>query len=299
MTVTRQPSWSGRHADAADLLVSAAFGLVVGVGTIAQRGTDPDAVLAAISLGAAVGLAVLWSLRRRRGRAEQEARARLEQRLEIARELHDVVAHHVSVIGIQAAAARRTLGGPPDATTTALAAIEASSRAAVQEMQHLVITLRRDDDPAHTGATAAETAPAPGLRDLPDLFRNTTSAGLRVEATGFVDARLAAVPASIQVALYRVTQEALTNALRHGGSTVVAVAIRVEPGRMTLSVDDGPGSSARPGAAPGGGLGIPGMVERMRAVGGTLTAGPAADGGYSVVASVPVDLPSEPAVAGR
>ena len=120
-----------------------------------------------------------------------------------------------------------------------------------------------------------------------------------MEATGFVDPRLAAVPASIQVALYRVTQEALTNALRHGRSTVVAVAIRVEPGRMTLSVDDGPGSSARPGAAPGGGLGIPGMVERMRAVGGTLTAGPAADGGYSVVASVPVDLPSEPAVAGR
>ena len=163
MTVTRQPSWSGRHADAADLLVSAAFGLVVGVGTIAQRGTDPDAVLAAISLGAAVGLAVLWSLRRRRGRAEQEARTRLEQRLEIARELHDVVAHHVSVIGIQAAAARRTLGGPPDATTTALAAIEASSRAAVQEMQHLVIQrLRRDDDPVHSGGNGRRDRTGPG-----------------------------------------------------------------------------------------------------------------------------------------
>ena len=233
MTVTRQPSWSGRHADAADLLVSAAFGLVVGVGTIAQRGTDPDAVLAAISLGAAVGLAVLWSLRRRRGRAEQEARARLEQRLEIARELHDVVAHHVSVIGIQAAAARRTLGGPPDATADRPGrhrGIEPGRRpgdAAPRDHAPPATTTRRD-----TGATAAETAPAPGLRDLPDLFRSTTSAGLRVEATGFVDARLAAVPASIQVALYRVTQEALTNALRHGGSTVVAVAIRVEPGRI-------------------------------------------------------------------
>ena len=294
MTVTRHPSWSGRHADAVDLLVSASFGVVVGVGTIAQRGTTTDAVLAAISLGVAVGLAVLWSLRRRRGRAEQEARVRLEQRLEIARELHDVVAHHVSVIGIQAAAARRTLGGPPDATATALAAIEVSSRAAVQEMQHLVITLRRADDPAHEDVTTAGTAPAPGLRDLPDLYRNTTAAGLRVDATGLADPRLAMLPASIQVAIYRVIQEALTNALRHGGSADAAVAIRVEPGRIRLSVENGLGSSARPGVIPGGGLGIPGMVERMRAVGGTLTAGPTADGGYAVVASVPTELPSGP-----
>ena len=148
-----------------------------------------------ISLGAAVGLAVLWSLRRRRERAEQEARARLEQRLEIARELHDVVAHHVSVIGIQAAAARRTLGGPPDATAAALAAIEASSRAAVQEMQQLVITLRRDDDPATARTTAAETATGPGPRDLPDLFdRIDAGRSAGRTATGFDEPRLAGLP---------------------------------------------------------------------------------------------------------
>ncbi len=95
----------------------------------------------------------------------------LEQRLEIARELHDVVAHHVSVIGIQAAAARRTLAGSPDATAAALAAIEASSRAAVQEMQHLVVTLRHDDGGGVSEATTGAIVPrdpAPGLRDVPE-----------------------------------------------------------------------------------------------------------------------------------
>ena len=160
MIASRIASLDRRHPDAVDLAVSGAFGLAIGVGTIAQRGTATDSVLAAVTLGLGVGVAVLWSLRRRRHRAEREARAMLEQRLEIARELHDVVAHHVSVIGIQAAAARRTLTGSPEATAAALAAIEASSRAAVQEMQHLVVTLRHDDGGGISEATTASSRPA-------------------------------------------------------------------------------------------------------------------------------------------
>ncbi len=117
---------------------------------------------------------------------------------------------------------------------------------------------------------------------------------MRVDATGLDDPRLTEVPASIQVALYRVAQEALTNALRHSSSAEAAVAIRVEPERITLSVVNGSGAVVRPRVASGG-LGIPGMIERMRAVGGTLAAGPTADGGYSVVAVVPVELPTRAA----
>ena len=126
MTATRTRSLARRHPDAVDVVVATAFGLTVGAGTIAQRGTDTDTLLAAASLGLAIGLAILWSLRRRRDRTQREAQAILEQRLEVARELHDVVGHHVSVIGIQAAAARRTLGRSPDETAAALTAIEAS-----------------------------------------------------------------------------------------------------------------------------------------------------------------------------
>ena len=232
MTLTSGRSWAARHPDAADIVVSAAFAVVVAVGTIAQRGTGPDALLAAASLGLGVGVAVLWSLRRRRDRVEREARAVLEQRLEIARELHDVVAHHVSVIGIQAAAARRTIDRSPAEAAAALSAIEASSRAAVLEMQRLVTTLRRPDDPGvsqDTGdARSVPLPPAPRLADLPGLCDRMEAAGLRVERVG-LDApsldRVSGLPGSTQVAFYRVAQEALTNALRHAGPVDVSLSL--------------------------------------------------------------------------
>src|SRR6478735_5845125 len=209
MTSTSGRSWAARHPDAADSAVSAAFAVVVAVGTIAQRGTGADALLAAVSLGLGVGIAVLWSLRRRRDRAEREARALLEQRLAIARELHDVVAHHVSVIGIQAAAARRTIDRSPADAAAALSAIEASSRAAVLEMQQLVTTLRNPDEPGVSqdigGARSVPLPPAPALADLPGLCDRMEAAGLRIERVGLDAARLEGVadlPGSTQVALY-------------------------------------------------------------------------------------------------
>ena len=146
--------------------MSAAFGLVVFGGTVVQRGTETDAVLAAAGLGLAVGRgpALVVPSPARPGRSGRR-RAMLEQRLDIARELHDVVAHHVSVIGIQAAAARRTLGRSPDDTAAALTAIEASSRAAVEEMQRLVTTLRRDDDAGSGGPV--QSPPHPRRADPP------------------------------------------------------------------------------------------------------------------------------------
>jgi signal transduction histidine kinase len=294
MTPTSGRSWPARHPDAADIVISAAFAVVVAVGTIAQRGTGTDALLAAVSLGLGVGVAVLWSLRRRRDRVDREARALLEQRLSIARELHDVVAHHVSVIGIQAAAARRTIDRSPVETAAALTAIEASSRSAVLEMQRLVTTLRHPDETADTqdsgGTRSVPVAPAPALADFPDLCDRMEVAGLRIERVA-VDAAalggIAGLPASMQLALYRVAQEALTNALRHAGSVDVSVSLLPEGDWVTLAIVSGSPTSPRPAPTPGGGLGIPGMRERMGAVGGTLDASPTADGGFAVTARVP------------
>ncbi len=118
-------------------------------------------------------------------------------------------------------------------------------------------------------------------------------AGLHVVVTGLDEPHLSAVPASTQVALYRVAQEALTNALRYGGTIDVSVALRIVPGGLRLSVEHGPASGTRPVLAPGSGMGIPGMRERMGAVGGTLDAGRTAAGGFAVVATVPVETPIE------
>lgn len=294
MTFTSGRNWAARHPDAADIAIAAAFAVVVALGTIAQRGTGSDALLAAVSLGLGVGVAVLWSLRRRRDRVEREARALLEQRLAIARELHDVVAHHVSVIGIQAAAARRTIDRSPTDAVAALSAIEASSRSAVIEMQRLVTTLRHPDEAGDShgagGARSVPLPPAPTLADVPDLCDRMEAAGLRIERVGFDAARgegVAVLPGSTQLALYRVAQEALTNAVRHAGSVDVSVSLLVEGDWLTLSIVSGPPTTPRPAQTPSGGLGIPGMRERMGAVGGTLEAGPTADGGFVVTAHVP------------
>lgn len=249
-------------------------------------------------------------------------KAVIDERLRIARELHDVVAHHVSVMGVQAAAARRVLARDPEAAAVALSSVEGSSRSAVGEMRALLGTLRDATPPSQglAGATpgagpgeadrragpgepAAHRAPDPGLRDLPDLVAAAVAPGFHCgyelveDAPGALDA----VPAPLGLSTYRIVQEALSNVRRHSSATRVSVVVRVETqrGRYVEAevVDDG-----RPlGATSGTGLGLLGMRERIASHGGQLDVGPRLLGGYRVRVRFPLqrgESPTAPADPG-
>lgn len=211
--------------------------------------------------------------------AEREvtaAQAVALDRVRIARELHDVVAHHVSAMGVQAGAARAVMDRDPDAARTALAGVEHSARAALDELRHLLETLR-------TSPAEAPDASTVRLSDLSALVAHATENGLPTTLTVIGEER--ALPDVAQVNIYRVAQEALTNARRHGGPDAEAdVRLRYGPDAVELEVVN-TGRSAPP-ARPG--LGIVGMRERAAASGGTLEAGPRARGGYLVRLRVPL-----------
>jgi signal transduction histidine kinase len=223
----------------------------------------------------------LADLAERAERAEREQGLLAERRVaaertRIARDLHDVVAHSVSVMVIQAAAARRNLASAPDSAAEALEAIEATGRQTMTELRAILGVLREDSvDPAF--------APQPSLAGLEAL---TTGDDLPVELTVVGDLR--AVPESVSVTSYRLVQEALTNVRRHAG-TVNSVAVRVGVGErdVTIEVTDN-GRGAGVAASPDG-FGIIGMRERVTAVGGTFEAGPRPGGGWRVRAVLPLD----------
>lgn len=227
-------------------------------------------------------------LARERERTAQQA-VTLD-RVRIGRELHDVVAHHVSVMGIQAGAARRALGtGTVDQAADALAAIERSARQAVDELHRLVTTLRSPDDPddeAIDGPSTRTTA------QLPQLIDEVRAAG-RPAALTVVGEPVPLGPL-VDTTLYRVAREAVTNSLKHAGASAsIDVRLRFTADAVELEiVDTGVGSraaSVQPsGRSGGGGLGQVGMRERLAAIGGTLEAGPRSRGGYLVRASVPL-----------
>jgi signal transduction histidine kinase len=213
-------------------------------------------------------------------------RAINEERTRLARELHDVVAHHVAVIGIQAGAARRTLDRP-EIARGALSAVEGTARTTIDELDRLLSVLRSRD---------GETGSAPsGLGALPELMADTRALGLEVRFSVHGDAR--DVPESIGVTLYRITQEALTNTLKHGNASLAEVHLRYGDRTVEVEVvDDGrPGPTPYPGATPpqgtatsGAGLGQRGMRERVDLHGGELHLGPRPRGGYRVHAVLPV-----------
>ncbi|WP_296138055.1 sensor histidine kinase [uncultured Tessaracoccus sp.] len=209
--------------------------------------------------------------------AELVASAIEEERLRIARELHDVVAHHVTAMSVQAAAARRLLERDPARAAAPLKHIESSARAAVQDLRTMVLTLRDSDQRTGTGSL-------PTLADLDELVALVRDGGRDVTLDRIGDTPR--VSPAVELTLYRVAQEGLTNAVKHAGPVAhIAVRLRTTPRAVELEVsDDG---RASPALLPGSGTGLTGMRERLAAVGGTLKAGPKARGGYLVRATVP------------
>jgi signal transduction histidine kinase len=203
--------------------------------------------------------------------AEQAVAA---ERARIARELHDIVAHHLSVVVLHAAGARASGGADP----ATLEEIEHSGRQALTETRRLFGVLRDPDQ--KTGR-----APQPGISELPALAGSLRAAGLEVSLS--IDGDHTALPPAVQVSAYRIVQEALTNVLKHAGPARAEVIVGCADSAVTIEVtDDGPGNPAAP--APGGGQGLAGMRERVALFGGDLCAGPRPGGGFAVCARLPV-----------
>ena len=212
-----------------------------------------------------------------REREESARRAVFEERVRIARELHDVVAHHVSMMGVQAGAARMVVDRDPGKAKEALAAIETSSRQAVDELHRLLGFLRQ------AGETD-DLAPNPGMSQLPGLVAGMRRSDLAVEVD--VEGEERPLPPTVDVSAYRIVQEALTNTLKHGGASRADVRLRYGPGELELEiVDDGRGAGDP--SQTGGGLGLIGMRERAALHGGQLTAGPVSGGGFAVRVRLP------------
>jgi signal transduction histidine kinase len=204
--------------------------------------------------------------------AEADRRRAEEQRLGIAREVHDVVAHSLAMINVQAGVAAHVADRRPDEAKAALLAIKEASRSALADLRATLGVLRSGDD----------RAPTPGLALLPDLISIASAAGITVRADG--DA--GSLPAPVDVAAYRILQESLTNVVRHGrGADTVTIRLVRTGDQLEITVRDN-GRGAKPTASAGNGL--RGMAERAHALGGETTAGPAPGGGYQVYARLPL-----------
>jgi signal transduction histidine kinase len=263
------------------------LGVAAAIAVVIVDGLFDPAPWGEAAFGAVV-MFVAWDLGRylrlRQERAaqalrEQAAEARrvvIEERARIARELHDVVAHRVSLMTVQAGAAKAVAAEDPEGARRAMAAVEEAGRQALDELRHLLGVLRPETDPDGLD-------PQPGLADLPRLVEQLRGAGVDVSlATDGVPAEL---PARVDLFAYRIVQEALTNVLKHAGpGTRTEVRLGADRHGIVIEVlDDGRGASVLPGA----GHGIVGMRERALLLGGTLDAAPRPGGGFRVVAHLP------------
>jgi signal transduction histidine kinase len=240
-----------------------------------------------VLLPGAVGIYVrtrtqlLAALRERaeRAEAEQELLARdavLTERTRIAREMHDAVGHRVSLMVLQAGAIEMAAADPQRVEQLA-GQVQTAGRQALDELRQMVGVLRAGD------TEDAPLAPQPGLDALPRLIDESRQAGLAVELTGLPDD--APLDPALSRAAYRIVQEALTNAGKHAPGASVRVAVERPPGQLVVRVVNGPGRASEP--APGGGYGLVGLAERVRTLGGRLTARPRLDGGFLVEAVLP------------
>lgn len=254
--------------------------LAIGYGVSVVHASAEFALLLAAGLVTLLSVAELsraWNARvaaDRRGREEAARRRASDERLAIARDLHDVVAHSISVINVQANTALHLMDRQPARAREALTAIREVSGQALAELGFVLGALRD---------TQAPLAPAPGMARLDDLAARARALGFEVS----VDARGAAreLPAGVDAAAYRIVQEALTNAVRHSGGSTATVRLRYGDRDLEIEVEDdgrgGNGGSAR------GGNGLSGMAERAGALGGTFSAGPLPGGGFRVLARLP------------
>jgi signal transduction histidine kinase len=297
-------AWGGRRA----ALVAGAIAAVGVAVVMSLPRTDADVVDAAF---AALGFAGAWVLgdrarvqralagelqeravRLERDRAEEARRAVAAERARIARELHDVVAHHVSMMVVQAEAGPVVSERDPARAAGAFEAIAATGRQALVELRRLLGVLRGDQD------GAPSLAPQPGLADVPALVEQVGRAGLRVELV--VEGEPTPLPAGVDLSAYRIVQEALTNAVKHSGSGRARVLVSYGSDELRLQVvDDGKGSESALGRRPDdsdrqirrSGRGLVGMRERVALFEGELRAGPGPDGGFTVDARLPIGAP--------
>jgi signal transduction histidine kinase len=217
-----------------------------------------------------------------RAREELARRAVVEERLRLARELHDVVAHAMSVIAVQSGVGAHVAKTQPKEAAKALAAIEATSRSALEELRRLLGVLRQEDEPQ------GELAPVPGLGDLDGLLAEVAKAGLTVRLQ--VEGTPTPLPAGVDLSAYRIVQEALTNVVKHAGPARAQVVVGYRDQDVRVEVtDDGRGTvtSVSDGRA-GTGHGLIGMRERVQVFGGDLEVGPCPDGGFRVAARLPL-----------
>ncbi|MGW7680709.1 sensor histidine kinase [Kribbella sp. NPDC054772] len=210
-------------------------------------------------------------------KAERAERERLQERARIARELHDVVAHHLSVVVVRADSAPHRLSGVPDDVRAEFTGIADEARASLTEMRRVLRLLREPVDQPPIG-------PQPGLAQLTELVESTRRAGADVRLVGDVPTGF---DQAVELTAYRVVQEGLSNAVRHASHAVVEVRVQHSAGRLEVTVQNGlPPRAVVP--APGSGQGLVGMRERVALVDGTVSAGPTPEGGYLVQAFIPV-----------
>ncbi|MBC2903602.1 sensor histidine kinase [Streptomyces cupreus] len=248
--------------------------------------------LALVGVGLGANAIHVWQQRVRDLQERQEAATRLaveHERARIARELHDIVTHNVSVMVIQAGAARKVMDAAPDRAREALLAVEAGGRTAMAELRHVMGLLTMDGE-AGDRAEGSDPglAPQPGLAQVPALVDRVRATGVPVELT--VTGTPAALPAGADLAAYRVVQEALTNVVRHASGARVRVTVEHTGDGVRVEVSDSGGTAAGVGV-PEGGRGLIGLRERLAVYGGTLDAGTRPTGGFRVRAMVPAVAP--------
>jgi signal transduction histidine kinase len=275
--------WTSRREfiGGAVFVVASDFAASAGAGS-SVHGTGPFAIVTLVVM--VLVRRVLGDRERRVELAERERdlaarEAVVEERARIARELHDAIAHDVSMMVVQAGAERRVVegGGGAGSSGEVLGTIEQIGRGALTEMRRLVGMLRSDDgDPL---------APHPGLGDLPRLVAQVREAGLPVELV--VEGEPRDLPVGIELSAYRIVQEALTNAVKHAGDARASVRVRYEPDSLELEIVDDGGGSSEGAAAPGGGHGLVGMRERVALYGGRLDADRRPGGGFAVRVLLP------------